>query len=133
MSAPAPESFVWRVALDFLTEAELVPAASVPRMAIHAAYYAMFHGARAVLLKLDGLNAPTKRSAVVGRFGYHAKVAGDALLMAAGRSLNDAQDDRITSDYGSGTGPQPFDAVAAVGSARIFLEVCARVHGFVAP
>ena len=77
MSGPPPLLDVWTAAQELLREAERVPAAAVPRMATHAAYYAAFHAARAVLIKLEGINAPTKHGAVVGRFGYLAKQAND--------------------------------------------------------
>ncbi len=124
---------VWAKALEFLGEAERIPAAATPRMATHAAYYAMFHGARAVLLKIDGAGAPAKHRAVVNRFGFHAKRANDARLMAAGRAFNRMEDDRIRSDYGAGHSPPPTEAVAAVVEARRFLETCASLHGFPPP
>ena len=102
-------------------------------MAIHAACYAMFHGVRAVLLKHDGMNAPTKHNAVVNRFGYHAKEAGEPALMAAGRALNDMQEDRLRSDYRPNGRPEPSDAVAAVHAARTFLVTCVDRSGFAAP
>ncbi len=102
-------------------------------MTIHGAYYAMFHGARAVLLKLDGDAAAKKHNPVVGRFGYHAKSTNNPTLMAAGKTLNTAQELREMSDYGTGPGPQPAAAVALVIEARRFLETCARVHGFPPP
>jgi uncharacterized protein (UPF0332 family) len=102
-------------------------------MNVHAAYYAMFHGARAVLVKLDGSAAAKKHNPVVGRFGYHANAANDATLMAAGKLLNTAQELRELSDYGTGPGPQPTAAATLVLEARRFLETCARVHGFPPP
>ncbi len=123
----------WSIALEFLNEAERISASATPRMAIHAAYYAMFHAARAVLLKVEGLNAPTKHNAVVSRFGYHAKSAHDSGLMDAGRALNIAQQERLRSDYSAQSRPQPAQATAAVAAARNFLEACARAHGFPTP
>ncbi len=127
------ESEAWAAALAFQSEAEQVSPASLPRMAIHAAYYAMFHGARSVLVKLDGLAAPTKHGAVVRRFGYHAKQAGDPMLMAAGRALTDVQEGRERSDYDTKSRPDPDEAATAVKEARRFLETCTRVHGFPPP
>ena len=84
---------------------------------MHAAYYAMFHGARAVLLKLDGLLAPTKHNAVVSRFGYHAKQTDGIALLAAGRTLNKMQQQRLRSDYDTQHRPQSAEASAAVKEA----------------
>lgn len=102
-------------------------------MVTHAAYYAMYHAARAVLVQTDGLRAPTKHSAVIGRFGQLAKQAGNAELMAAGRLLNEMQEERLLSDYAAGRRPPAADAAAAVADARSFLEACARHHDFLAP
>jgi uncharacterized protein (UPF0332 family) len=124
---------VWITALDFLSEAESIPAATVPRMAIHAAYYAMFHGARAVLLRIGGPGVPTKHGAVVNRFGYYAKQANDPDLMAAGRAWNHMQDERERSDYDTESRPAPDDAAMAIKEARTFLETCARLHGLPLP
>ena len=99
MSGRSPELQVWAAALEFLAEAKQSSATATPRMVMHAAYYAMFHGARAVLLKLDGLLAPTKHNAVVSRFGYHAKQTGAVALLSAGRTLNKMQQQRLRSDY----------------------------------
>jgi uncharacterized protein (UPF0332 family) len=130
MSGPAPELEVWAVALEFLGEAERTAATATPRIALHAAYYAMFHGARAVLFKLEGLNAPTKHATVVSRFGFHAKQADNPDLKAAGRALKSTREQRLRSDYGLGPKPQAADAVAAVKEARSFIELCARLYRF---
>jgi uncharacterized protein (UPF0332 family) len=132
-SGPSLDALSWTTALDFLREAEAVTADIMPRMATHAAYYAMFHAARAVLVQVDGLGAPTKHHAVVGRFGQLAKLANDAQLMAAGRLINGAQNDRLRSDYNTGRTPLPSDAARAVQDARTFLDICARHYGLPAP
>jgi uncharacterized protein (UPF0332 family) len=129
---PSPDLQAWEIAVDFLLEAERFPVATVPRMTMHAAYYAMFHAARAVLLRLEGLTAPSKHNVVIGRFGYHAKQANDPAMMAAGRTLNAAQKGRLESDY-EGPRPSTADAETAVTGARAFLETCSRTHGFPSP
>jgi uncharacterized protein (UPF0332 family) len=85
---PAIEAQTWQMALDFLLEAENGSSEATPRMVTHAAYYSMYHAARAVLIQVDGLRAPTKHSTVVGRFGQLARQAGNTELMAAGRLIN---------------------------------------------
>lgn len=132
-SGPSLDASSWTTALDFLREAEAVSAEVMPRMETHAAYYAMFHAARAVLVRVDGLAAPTKHHAVVGRFGLLAKLADDATLMAAGRLTNEAQDDRLRSDYNTDRKPLADDAIKAVRDARTFLETCADHYGLPAP
>jgi uncharacterized protein (UPF0332 family) len=132
-SEPAIEAQTWQMALDFLQEAENGPPSVIPRMVTHAAYYAMYHAARAVLIQAHGLLAPTKHSAVVGRFGQLAKQAAHADLMAAGRLINEMQEERLLSDYAAGRRPPSADATASVRDARRFLEVCARHDRFPSP
>lgn len=119
------------MALDFLAEAELCQGTVIPRMMTHAAYYAMFHGARAVLLQIEGLAAPTKHKIVVSRFADHANQSADADLIAASVALSGTRQKRLLGDYDTGRRLLPAEAVKAVADARMFLETCARLHGFV--
>jgi uncharacterized protein (UPF0332 family) len=121
---------VWALATTFLAEAEHAPAAAIPRMATHGAYYAMFHAARAVLIRIDGTSAPAKHTAVVNRFGFQAN---QDEWVAAARAPNRMEARRIRSDYNAGTPPSPAEAAAAVIEARRFLQTCAGVHGFPPP
>ena len=132
-SEPAIATQTWQMALDFLHEAENGSPDVTPRMVTHAAYYAMYHAARAVLIQAHGLKAPTKHSAVVGRFGQLAKQAGNSDLMAAGRLINEMQEERLLSDYAAGRRPPASDAAAAARDARSFVEACARHNGFPLP
>ena len=112
---PAIEAQTWLMALDFLLEAENGSFEATPRMVTHAAYYSMYHAAHAVL---------------VGRFRQLAKQAGNAELMAAGRLINEMQEERLLSDYAAGRRPSATDTAAAVEDARRFLEACASHYGF---
>jgi uncharacterized protein (UPF0332 family) len=123
----------WAIAVEFLQEAERASPEVMPRMAIHAAYYAMFHAARAVLVMADGLAAPTRHGSVIGRFGQLARQRNDDAMMAAGRLLNETQSERLLSDYRAGRRPPITEAAAAVADARTFIEACARCHGFAMP
>jgi uncharacterized protein (UPF0332 family) len=135
VSDPAPDLAAqsWAIAVEFLLEAERASPNVMPRMAIHAAYYAMFHAARAALIKADGLAAPTRHGSVIGRFGQPAKQTDDAAMMATGKLLNEVQAERLLSDYRAGRRPPASDAVAAVAQARRFLETCPRYRGFPQP
>ncbi len=133
MTATPLEQQVWVAALEFLSEAERSSASAIPRMTVHAAYYAMFHAARAVLLKAEGLEAPTKHNVVVSRFGYLAKQANSAEQMRAGRMLNNMRQERLRSDYDTGHRPTPEQATEAVKTARLFLAQCAEILGFSPP
>jgi uncharacterized protein (UPF0332 family) len=130
---PAIEAQTWQMALGFLLEAENGSSDATPRMVTHAAYYAMYHAARAALIQVDGLKAPTKHSTVVGRFGQLAKQAGITELMAAGRLINEMQEERLLSDYAAGRRPSATDAAAAVEDARRFLAACASHYRFQLP
>lgn len=63
----------WAKARLHLDEAAAMDPARTPAAAVHSAYYAMHHAARAVLLRRDGERAPTNHGAVIGRFGQLAK------------------------------------------------------------
>jgi uncharacterized protein (UPF0332 family) len=133
VSERSPEAQNWVAALRFLAEAEQLLPTAVPHAAIHSAYYAMFHAARAVLVKIDGASAPAKHKPVVNRFGFHAKQANDAALKEAGRLLSISLQRRLQSDYDTQREMSPQDAETAIEEARRFLETCARVHGFPPP
>jgi uncharacterized protein (UPF0332 family) len=133
MTESATQSQTWGLALDFLREAEAVGAAHRPRTAMHGAYYAMFHGARAVLIGLDQARAPSGHSAVVGRFGFHARTANDTRLMSVGHLLNEVQDLRVQWDYRPTASPDPARAILAVTQARVFLEACSSAYSLPAP
>jgi len=102
-------------------------------MAIHAAYYAMFHAARAVLVKLEGTAAPNKHDAVASRFGYHTNQASDAYLTAAAQSLRKVQEARMNADYRIDADPDPAAGPEAVALARQFLQACATWQNFAPP
>jgi uncharacterized protein (UPF0332 family) len=125
MSKPARDTQSGATAIKFLREAESSSTPQRPRMAIHAAYYAMFHAARAVLIKLEGAAAPNKHDAVASRFGYHANQVRDAGLSAAANSLRNVQKARMTADYDIDADPDPAAGAAAVAEARGFLQACA--------
>jgi uncharacterized protein (UPF0332 family) len=133
MNDPETAADTWQMALDFLNEAEAGSPVATPRMVLHAAYYAMYHAARAVLIQVHGRQAPLKHGVVVGWFGGLAKQAGHADLMSAGRLINDMKEERLLSDYGTGRRPPPADAEAAVRDARQFVETCASHYAFPAP
>ncbi|HTW70633.1 MAG TPA: HEPN domain-containing protein [Acetobacteraceae bacterium] len=133
MSDPETAADAWQMALDFLREAEAGSPEATPRMVLHAAYYAMYHAARAVLIQAHGRQAPLKHSVVVGWFGRLAKDASNADLMSAGRLINEMQEERLLSDYRAGRRPPPTDAEAAVRDARQFVEICAVHYSFLSP
>lgn len=83
-----PASETWHKAKLHLAEAESLDPLKTPSAAIHSAYYAMHHGARAALIRTDGDTAPVKHRAVVNRFGQIAKRSSEDRLRKAGRLLN---------------------------------------------
>ncbi len=89
---------------------------------IHSAYYAMFHGARAVLFHAVG-SAPRKHDRVVSAFGRLVR-DGDASLRRAGRWLNATKDGRLVADYNEDFDPAEDEAREAAVLAREFIAVC---------
>jgi uncharacterized protein (UPF0332 family) len=71
----------WSKAESFFAEASKLQAETVPAAIVHSAYYAMFHAARAVLLRSTG-STPKKHSSVVGQFGYLVRDRSTALKQA---------------------------------------------------
>jgi uncharacterized protein (UPF0332 family) len=130
--APGPEDEqAWGLALRHLTEGESMDLHRTPGAAVHAAYYAMHHAARAVLLRCDGENAATKHGAVINRFGQIAKERAslDARLPVAGHNLNIAYDQRIDIDYNPRVQPTAAEAEKCLKNARASLAICAEHFG----
>lgn len=94
---------------------------------VHLAYYAMYHGAIAVLVA-RAEPTPTKHAAVIGQFGRLVKDL-DADAQAAGRAINHAYDVRILADYDIGGHSLGEDARMILGCAASFLETCQRLVG----
>jgi uncharacterized protein (UPF0332 family) len=111
-----------------MAEAETQDAIAAPRATVHAAYYAMFHAARAVLLRTEG-TAPKKHASVVGQFGLVVKERGQPLRQA-GSELNKVEAFRIKADYSDEEVVTPEEALQSLQMARRFLELCAREFGF---
>lgn len=131
--APGPEDEqAWQMALRHLAEADSMDLCRTPGAAIHAAYYAMHHAARAALLRRDGERAPTKHNAVINRFGQiaTAEASNEPKLPQVGHDLNVAYDQRIDSDYNPRVQPTTAQARRCLNSARSFLVVCAEHFGF---
>ncbi len=133
MTDPPPAVACWATATAFLSEAEQSSVLPLPRAATHAAYYAMFHAARAVLLVIEGPTAPNKHTSVVSRFGHQAHVAGDAALNAAADLLREVKKHRLIVDYDTRSNPDPAAAMACVRNARVFLQACATWQNFPQP
>ena len=92
---------------------------------VHLAYYAMYHGAIAVLVARTQ-PAPTKHAAVIGQFGRLVKDL-DAEAQRAGRAINHAYDVRILADYDIGAQDLAEDARTILASAESCLETCERL------
>jgi hypothetical protein len=82
MTPPDPRGTAlphWQAACASLDETRWIDPDRSPVAAIHAAYYAMFHAARAVLVLHDGVAAAKTHRGVIARY---AQLAGED---AAGR------------------------------------------------
>lgn len=95
---------------------------------IHSATYAMFHAARAVLLRATGA-AARKHDRVVTAFGRMVR-DGDESLRRYGRWLNVMKDGRTAADYTEDFDPAGDEARRAMQLARDFLASCAAEFGF---
>jgi len=118
----------WANAEVHLAEAEAIDPSKSPAALVHTSYYAMFHAARACLLKEKG-TAPKKHDSVIREFGRLASM-GDERLRQCGRDLNAAYDARIKADYSDVPGTTADAARAALRKASAFLEHCAAAFGF---
>jgi uncharacterized protein (UPF0332 family) len=95
---------------------------------IHSSYYAMFHAARAVLFEATG-DAPKRHDRAIQQFGLLVRDRDDA-LRAAGKALNDAQDERTDADYDEAIAPSPEEAREVLRAAVDFLTACGARYGF---
>lgn len=102
-----------------LAEARALRAADLPYGATSRAYYAVFHGAQALLFSA-GIEPRTHRG-VVGLIGDHFVKSG-ALTPEMGRLLSRLQRDREDADYVAG----------AVFTASEVQETIADAEGFLA-
>jgi len=81
-------------------------------------YYAMFHAARAALYGV-GATAEGKHGTIIGQFGL--RFCKDGPLPAElGRALNEAQELRAESDYGSSS-PNAGDVFPYIATAEEFI------------
>lgn len=118
----------WGSAEVQLAEAMAQDAGVTPISVVHASYYAMFHAARACLLR-ERKTAPKKHSSVVQQFGLLVKDR-DESMRAAGRVLRVAKDLRIEADYANEGFVTVQQAAATRMAAVEFLELCAKTFGF---
>ena len=110
-----------------------MPGSVMPRMAVHGAYYAAYHAARAVLFRLEGARSPIKHTLVANRFSFHAHQSGQADFSAVARVLQRLPKARLESDYTSRISPTAEQAQTAIDDARMILRFCAAHLGFSGP
>jgi uncharacterized protein (UPF0332 family) len=118
----------WKVAVAFLLEMRSLDPDPAPAASIHAAYYAMFHAARAVLILEDGIEAARTHRGVIARYGVLA--GDDAVAREQARLLNRAADARMAGDYALDPRPTPAQARLAMARAEAFLASNAARFGF---
>ena len=109
-----------------LAEAGTLRDAGLPYGAASRAYYAVFHGAQALLYSA-GIEARTHRG-VIGLIGDHFVKPG-ALTPETGRMLSRMQRDREDADYVTGAVFTVAEAEEMVAAAESFL---AAVEGLLA-
>ncbi len=93
---------------------------------IHAAYYAMHHAARAVLLRARG-SASTNHGQVVTAFAALAKQRDAARGPQYSNILSAAYDLRVLSDYGRAGRDLTGDAVALKRQLTAFVDFCGEL------
>lgn len=93
---------------------------------IHAAYYAMHHGARAALLGARG-SASTNHGQVLSAFAALAKQRDGTRGPEYSRAPSAAYDLRTLSDYGRAGRDLTGDAAALQQQLREFLDYCAEL------
>lgn len=118
----------WSKAEALLADASAVGTQSAPGAIVHLAYYAMFHAARAALLREAG-SAPKKHASVIGQFG-HAVRERSVALRQAGHNLKEVEKSRIIADYDDVRAISAKDAQEALARAIAFLDLCAEEFGF---
>jgi uncharacterized protein (UPF0332 family) len=118
----------WDTAEYHLAQALLQRPEGTAGATVHLAYYAMFHAARAALLRDTG-SAPKKHSSVVEQFGLLVRNRSEALKQAA-HNLNKVEDSRIIADYGQVRRLSEREALDALNKAQEFLDLCAKEFGF---
>ena len=118
----------WSKAEVHFAEAAAQQPAVTPGAIVHLAYYAMFHAARAALLRQGG-PAPKKHASVVGQFGLFVKDQG-LESRRAGENIRDIQDRRIRADYKEEARMSAEDAQDPLRKARAFLDLCSKEFGF---
>ncbi len=111
----------------FLQQATVLDPAVSPEGVIHLSYYAMFHGAAAVLLDRTG-SAPKTHSAMIAQFGALARTAGaDAQRLA--HQFNRAGDRRLIADYNDVPVVTSDDAARLRDDAKEFVALCRQLLG----
>ena len=128
MSENVHDLQAWANAQMHFSEARVLDPQRSPASLVHAAYYSMFHAARASLLRQSG-SAPKKHVDVIRQFGSLVK-DGDAGLRQAGHDLNRVWELRVTADYRDTSKVTSAEASEALQKASGFLDLCQRRFGF---
>jgi len=122
---PEQETLIHK-AYDNVRAAKVLLNEGLSDIAASRAYYAMFYIAQAFLLG-EGM-AFSKHSGVIAAFGQYFANVG-RVPKAFHRILIDAQELRITSDYGREKTVTAEQAEGQIAHAEEFLEVAVRVIG----
>jgi len=129
MTAPS-QDFVARsleLAREMLRDARDLSGSGSLRSAADRAYYAMFHGARAILRK-EGVDLPRSHGGLQRLFGRELILSGK-LPREAGRWFGAAYDLRQRSDYQIFTRVDREAVEETIQSASSFVELIERTVG----
>jgi uncharacterized protein (UPF0332 family) len=128
VSEPGQELLAWEHAEEHLREALNISPELSPRAVIHASYYAMFHAARACLLRIQN-NAPKKHDTVMSSFGLLAKDRSETMKQVA-RDFNEVRALRRIADYSDTAVISADKASRSMELATSFLARCAQEFSF---
>lgn len=128
MKPREPADFEWDKAQAHLAEAAAHDSIKTPMSLVHAAYYAAFHAALAVLLLKDKAS-PKKHGIVVQQFGLEVRDLPEPLLQA-GRDLRKLKELRTKGDYDREGFVSASDAEGAMRMAQHFVSIRAKQFGF---
>ncbi|MDR1721643.1 MAG: HEPN domain-containing protein [Methanobrevibacter sp.] len=110
-------------ALEFIKDSKIAIENERFKMSINRSYYAVFYGAKALLIK-KGINPKTHRG-TIQQFGLEY-VINDSFDNEISKILSNLEDDREDADYEFQSIFTYENAMDNLNKAEIFLDECSR-------
>jgi len=114
---------IFNSALESLEDSQISIDNQRYKMSINRSYYAVFHGARALLFK-KGITTKT-HSGTIHKFGLEY-VINDIFDSSIAKILSSLEDEREDVDYDYRFIVTEKDAINALNKAKIFVEECRK-------